>query len=308
MQAVKGFNDTYNSFQRLNRGRNVSRAEWEAARDELWERNRAAVKAQEMANQVKVLAERARALEAAAPPRRKQAAKERPKARQWPMNPLDLVKGVNDTYNAFQAANKGRNVQRGEWEQARQKLHQAYELDLDKLQGGDGSGLGLRVSDDGRKQPLVLTPENIEPQDEEERVGLEELVDILLKGMYEPIAYEAQLEVHLEYQDDAMQPGWGRPKPSMKMQDLTAREHDIEVDESPQKKQKNDPEELWARWQTGLNRELLNLATKKVFQSGFDVNQDIESQKNVKLIKDVALKFGVEKMLVVRSVAQCLKR
>mmetsp|Transcript_13356 Transcript_13356/g.30749 ORF Transcript_13356/g.30749 Transcript_13356/m.30749 type:complete len:136 (-) Transcript_13356:145-552(-) len=47
----------------------------------------------------------------------------------WPKDPLELLRGVNDTWNCFQRANKGRAVTAAEWREARRFLW----LEYDKL-------------------------------------------------------------------------------------------------------------------------------------------------------------------------------
>ena len=45
----------------------------------------------------------------------------------WPKDPLELLRGVNDTWNCFQRANKGRAVTAAEWREARRFLWMEYD-------------------------------------------------------------------------------------------------------------------------------------------------------------------------------------
>ena len=45
----------------------------------------------------------------------------------WPSNPSELVRGVNDSWNSYQRAQKGRTVTTAEWKAERETLWQEYE-------------------------------------------------------------------------------------------------------------------------------------------------------------------------------------
>lgn len=45
----------------------------------------------------------------------------------WPAHPLELCRGVNDTWNSYQRANKGRTVTTAEWKSARSLLWSEHE-------------------------------------------------------------------------------------------------------------------------------------------------------------------------------------
>ena len=53
----------------------------------------------------------------------------------WPEHALELCRGVNDTWNSYQRANKGRTVTTAEWKSARAVLWSAF----DRLTGSVGS-------------------------------------------------------------------------------------------------------------------------------------------------------------------------
>jgi hypothetical protein len=45
----------------------------------------------------------------------------------WPASAMELCRGVNDTWNSYQRANKGRTVTTAEWKSARARLWEEYE-------------------------------------------------------------------------------------------------------------------------------------------------------------------------------------
>ena len=45
----------------------------------------------------------------------------------WPSNPRELVRGVNDSWNSYQRAHKGRTVTTAEWKAERETLWQEYD-------------------------------------------------------------------------------------------------------------------------------------------------------------------------------------
>jgi len=54
----------------------------------------------------------------------------------WPSHALELVRGVNDTWNSFQCANKGRNVTTAEWKAAQLLLWEEHPKAEAAAQGG----------------------------------------------------------------------------------------------------------------------------------------------------------------------------
>lgn len=63
----------------------------------------------------------------------------------WPSHPQELCRGVNDTWNSYQRANKGRTVTTAEWKSARaalwsehEKLLSAVEVDVRSSSDSDG--------------------------------------------------------------------------------------------------------------------------------------------------------------------------
>jgi hypothetical protein len=48
----------------------------------------------------------------------------------WPVSASELSRGVNDTWNSFQRANKGRSVTTAEWKAARSKLWAEHDANL----------------------------------------------------------------------------------------------------------------------------------------------------------------------------------
>ena len=57
----------------------------------------------------------------------------------WPEHPLELCRGVNDTWNSYQRANKGRTATTAEWKSARAMLWSAF----DRLTGSGLSSVHL---------------------------------------------------------------------------------------------------------------------------------------------------------------------
>ena len=55
------------------------------------------------------------------------AGKHKRQVAMWPAHPLELCRGVNDTWNSFQRANKGRTVTTVEWKTAQVQLWAAHE-------------------------------------------------------------------------------------------------------------------------------------------------------------------------------------
>jgi hypothetical protein len=53
----------------------------------------------------------------------------------WPSHALELVRGVNDTWNSFQCANKGRNVTTAEWKAAQLLLWEEHPKAETAVQG-----------------------------------------------------------------------------------------------------------------------------------------------------------------------------
>ena len=96
----KGYNDTWNAFQRYHKGRAVSTEEWKVARLALW-------------------AEHERSTTDATV--------------EWPSTPRDLRHGVNDTWNAFQRHSKGATVTAAQWRTAKAALWEQYEQERDKF-------------------------------------------------------------------------------------------------------------------------------------------------------------------------------
>ena len=45
----------------------------------------------------------------------------------WPSNPRELVRGVNDSWNSYQRVNKGRSVTTAEWKAARAAFRAEYD-------------------------------------------------------------------------------------------------------------------------------------------------------------------------------------
>ena len=60
----------------------------------------------------------------------------------WPSHALDLVQGVNDTWNSFQCANKGRSVTTAEWKAAQLLLWEEH-----AKAEAVGEGLGDDIGD-----------------------------------------------------------------------------------------------------------------------------------------------------------------
>jgi hypothetical protein len=76
----------------------------------------------------------------------------------WPANPLELCRGVNDTWNSYQRANKGRTVTTAEWKTARSSLWTEHEKMLSSVESSPLSSSDSDGFFDSGEEPQAYSP------------------------------------------------------------------------------------------------------------------------------------------------------